>query len=1579
MMYVDRYPSFQFKHLMILSLVGLLANLAQTPVMAQSVVPDTTLGNEGTIVTPGAVVRGAPADLIEGGAIRGSNLFHSFFNFNVEPGERLYFANPGGIETIFSRVTGNTLSRIFGTLGVNGGADLFLLNPNGILFGPNARLDVSGSFLATTADRFTFGGNLEFSATNPQSAPLLTVNLRPGLQYGTGATATIANTGTLTTGRDLTLSAGNLNLQGQLQAGRTLILDAQNTLTIRDSATIPFLATSGETLTVQGNQFVDIFALNHPGSGLRSGGDLVLRSANPINIDAHFKGGGNFRAEGVNGSPVSLVSLVDPIFEFAGDVVLPAYTGGSLQIIAGGSVTLQGDITITGTSPAFVDSTVTLSNGSSLSISGTTVPILEVRAGQSAFFGIPTPGTATGADLRALGTLTIAPGGGIFLTNFDPANPTARGSILTSAINSPGGEVVFDSTDGITIAGNIDLSNVVGLGGDVTLLGGAGDITLNPGVEINSTGVLGGTLLLDTRGTISASNGGFSSFSIGPAAGQKGGDINIRAGSLVLNSAQIETSTIPLALLPGFFGSPQVTAEADAGNISITADVISLNNTSLVRGLIQSGATGKTAEVEIQTGSLFVSGGSQIGSGFFRAQTQTGTGVFFPGGQGTAGSIQITATDQIVLSGYNQFGFSSGIIAPTERGATGEASDITINIPTGLLQIENGAAIVVNTQSSGAGGDAIIFAETVELLSGGKILANTGEGGGQGGNVGIRANQITIDGVDPNFGDRLLLINNYTSNINPSDSQLDVLGGVIFSNSGIFANTDGRGAAGNIILLGGDVQVSNAGFISTDTDANGSAAAGNIFIGAETEPVNSLTMLSGGEIVSRTFGPGRGGDVRVNANSVLISGAAVFPFLPDGTNQAVGGFSSGIAVNAEDGSTGPGGFLFMNAGTLRIEDGGILSARTRGSGTGGDILVTVEDLSLIDGGQIIAPTFSSGVAGRILVTATGDVTISGFDPNYDARFDAVQQAWQQRIDAGTAPPGLTAFELTTFTIDPVNSSSGIQARVEPGAVANPANPGIGGNIFVFADGSLRMENGGLISTSTFGTGNAGTILLSVEGDVVMDDATIASAVRRGASGNGGDILISGNSFRMINGSTVSTGTASQGNGGSIFITAVNDVFMTNASTIRGTVEQFGIGAGGNVEVNARSLTLRNGAQIQASVFRAENGNPGGIAPRAGDLIINATDFVDIAGIDENSSGLLVSTEQGAQGPAGNIIVTTNSFLMGDRGLVNAETRNDSNAGNITINANRLFSSGGTIQSLSREVGSNVGIRGNAGNISLNIAGNITLQNGAFVSVNGESFGNPGNIGVNANFIFMSQGSSIDAESFSGNNANINLALRGGIFMRPGNNQISTLAFNNGDGGNITINAPLGVFSELSTNNDVVANALAGRGGNISVVTQTQVRQFRQFDRRIGRTPESDFIASSQLGVDGTVDIQEQQLQEAPPLPAALRDTSGLIAQACRPGRQGEFVITGRGGLPADPTQPLGTETVLTSWVEMEASESNGQNSDGNQSVEPQRKASIVEAQNWQIAPDGTVTLVAQDSGSPGLRVVAQVQSLCPVE
>src|SRR5918997_3348361 len=143
------------------------------PAIAQ-IIPDSSLGPESSRTVPDTI-NNLPSDRITGGAIRGVNLFHSLREFNISEGRGAYFENPSGITNIFTRITGGKSSNILGTLGVLGNANLFLINPKGIVFGPNARLDVRGSFLASTADSIVFNNGVEFSSANPQAVPLLTV------------------------------------------------------------------------------------------------------------------------------------------------------------------------------------------------------------------------------------------------------------------------------------------------------------------------------------------------------------------------------------------------------------------------------------------------------------------------------------------------------------------------------------------------------------------------------------------------------------------------------------------------------------------------------------------------------------------------------------------------------------------------------------------------------------------------------------------------------------------------------------------------------------------------------------------------------------------------------------------------------------------------------------------------------------------------------------------------------------------------------------------------------------------------------------------------------------------------------------------------------------------------------------------------------------------------------------------------------------------------------------------------------------------------------------------------------------
>ena len=150
--------------------------ISKTLAQQSNIIPDNTLGGENSRLNSNVEINGINADRIDGGARRNSNLFHSFQEFNINNNQAVYFANPDGIENILTRVTGGNQSNIFGTLGVDGAANLFLINPNGIVFGESASLDLKGSFVGTTASGLRFGEQGNFNATNPEIPGSLTVN-----------------------------------------------------------------------------------------------------------------------------------------------------------------------------------------------------------------------------------------------------------------------------------------------------------------------------------------------------------------------------------------------------------------------------------------------------------------------------------------------------------------------------------------------------------------------------------------------------------------------------------------------------------------------------------------------------------------------------------------------------------------------------------------------------------------------------------------------------------------------------------------------------------------------------------------------------------------------------------------------------------------------------------------------------------------------------------------------------------------------------------------------------------------------------------------------------------------------------------------------------------------------------------------------------------------------------------------------------------------------------------------------------------------------------------------------------------
>lgn len=585
------------------------------------IIPDNTLGAEASIVNPDG-----GDNLIQGGAIRGNALFHSFADFNVTTSQQVYFANPTGIDNILSRVTGLNPSQIDGLIGVSGNANLFLINPNGVIFGPEARLDVSGSFLASTSDRFEFTDGTEFRATNPNAAPLVSVNIPLGLQLGLDAPAALVNEADLAVGEDLTLVAasvtspgqlsapnGTVNVLGtvgdvqiqsvtaesaQLTASTNLILEASylatdadltltagQTVRIRDTIETPFLAIAGGNLHIQGDQEIDILALNHPQTPFQSGGNLTLMSDGPISGDAHFYSGMGFMVLDLAGNPGSYISYYDPIISVNGDVLFGDYTGVALKVEATGSIVADGNITITGADTTLVAD----GSGSDVDLLASQ-PALILRAGLTMLENAPTT-LPTTVDTTVFNPTVsgLVPGSIQVVGNIDtPGGPiilAALGEILATGdistfTEGDTGDITIQAGSDVAV-NNITSDASFGDTGDISLTSDSGSITITGNIVAETTDGTGTTGDVTLRATDKVSIVGGSVF-ITVNDGGVTGDLRINTNSLVVQDAALLVSN-PIA---------------SAGSIQITAGEVILDNGQLGT-LTQQSADGNSGNIGI--------------------------------------------------------------------------------------------------------------------------------------------------------------------------------------------------------------------------------------------------------------------------------------------------------------------------------------------------------------------------------------------------------------------------------------------------------------------------------------------------------------------------------------------------------------------------------------------------------------------------------------------------------------------------------------------------------------------------------------------------------------------------------------------------------------------------------------------------------------------------------------------------------------------------------------------------------------------------------------------------------------------
>ncbi|MBW4449390.1 MAG: S-layer family protein [Spirirestis rafaelensis WJT71-NPBG6] len=847
----------------------------------------------------------------------------------------------------------------------------------------------------------------------------------------------------------------------------------------------------------------------------------------------------------------------------------------------------------------------------------------------------------------------------------------------------------------------------------------------------------------------------------------------------------------------------------------------------------------------------------------------------------------------------------------------------------------------------------IVFGPNASLNVGGSFVASTANAL-QFGNLGF------FSATDKNIPSPLLTINPSALLFNQINQNA-----VIQNNSVAPAGIDPAGfdAFGlrvpdgrSLLLVGGNVSMDGGGLNAYGgrVELGGLTQAGTVGLGVDGDNLSLIFPDNVAESdVSLTNqaaiyveGAG-GGNIAVNARNLEILGGS---FLTAGIGQGLGTpetVAGDIRVNA--------------IGEIKVAGGSIVSnvVASNSQGNGGNITIDSGSFSLRDGAGLAALTLGQGNAGNVTLRA----------------LDAVSLA--------------DAFIFST---------------VEPGGVGKGGNIDINAATLSVIDGTqLLTLTRGASATKPAGQGDAGNVSVKVAGAVDIAGmkngfrSGISSFVETGTVGNGGNITIDSGSFSLRDGAQLASSTLGQGDAGNVTVSAKDFVSLADAR-IFSTVEAGGVGKGGNININATTLSLIDSAQLATITREAFNTQPAGQGD-AGNVNVKVTGAVDIAGEKNGfTSGIRSEVETGTVGNAGDITIDSGSFSLRDGASLTATTFGQGNAGNVTVGATDsvsladadIFSqvgavgvgNGGNIDinaaTLSLIDGASVTAstfgQGDAGTIKVNAAANVTISGSSSnfnsgLFVNSQSLtGNAGDIIVTSPRVTLDNSGRLNAESASGNGGDINLQSNLLLLRRGG--QISTTAGTapaGGNGGNINIDADF-IVAVPQENSDITANAFSGNGGAVTINAQG----IFGIQPREQPTPESDITASSTGGgINGVVDINTLEIDPSRGfinLPTNVVNTSRLVAQSCSAFGKGgsEFTVTGRGGLPDSPDDFLSSDvvwsdtrlTVLPIEPNSRVKPSVRKTSDG---------VAIVPATGWVFdEKKGEVTLIASSSSSSGV-------------
>jgi len=764
------------------------------------------------------------------GTRTGNNLFHSFQRFSIHSGESGTFSGDAGINNVIGRVTGGEISNIDGVLrSTIPNADIYLINPSGIMVGQNASIDINGSLHISTADYLKLGINGRFDASNPGNtvlsvaapsafgflgAPAGISFDRSNLRTPNGATLTVVGGDIDMQDATLHSRGGQIHLASVASAGEAVI-------TPEGLDTSGFATLGNIEIRHTGNYFQRRVANLHTSSS--DSGGVISIQAGQFTMD-----NGYIFADNTNG-PGGQVDI-----QVTGDVIMKnealatadtfgTGTTGTVEVTAANVILEDGGRFQVDNYGPGDGGTLTVNTSGTVSMAGKSVNELPFQGDTRAGLYAGSFGAGTG------GTITV---------NADTVDIGADGKI----------EVNASFRDGTAGTLNLNADSLQMHDGglvqtDTFGAGAAGTVNINVATA-ELTG--GSSIAATTRGTGS------------------GGTVNVTATDSVTISGSNDLG--PSGIFTNSFNA------GNGGTVQVTTDNLTMTDGSA----IQSAVSGVDATAATTAGNIQVDAGNVSISGQSQISTQTGNA-------GQAGNITVAATDRLDISSPDD-AIQSGIFSTT----TGTGNGGTITVVAGALEMDGGA---INASSNSAGNAGTITAQLGSLdLRNGAQLSTSVAGAGDGGNLDVVASDNAgINGQSASdFSSGLYStaagsgdggnINLAANNVNLSSQGL------------ITAESTGSGDAGNITIIGGDSVNLDNGFIRTravtsdggnitiqtpkllyllDSEIttsveSGFGDGGNINIDPE------FVVLDSSKIVANAFG-GDGGNILIVTNNFIAS------------------------------------------------------------------------------------------------------------------------------------------------------------------------------------------------------------------------------------------------------------------------------------------------------------------------------------------------------------------------------------------------------------------------------------------------------------------------------------------------------------------------------------------------------------------------------------------------------------------------------------------------------------------------------------------------------------------------------------